>query len=50
MSFIKRVIKKAIRAFTGCKILYKTNWYKSIMKFILIMYGIESMMNETLMS
>lgn len=30
MSFIKRVIKKAIRAFTGCKILYKTNWYKSM--------------------
>lgn len=30
MSFIKRVIKKAIRVFTGCKILYKTNWYKSM--------------------
>lgn len=30
MSFIKRVIIKAIRVFTGCKILYKTNWYKSM--------------------
>lgn len=30
MSFIKRVIKIAIRVFTGCKILYKTNWYKSM--------------------
>lgn len=30
MSLIKKVIKKAIKVSTGCEILYKTNWYKSM--------------------
>lgn len=30
MSLIKRIIKKAIKVFTGCDVLYRTNWYKSM--------------------
>ncbi len=30
MSLIKRIVKKGIKVFTGCEILYKTNWYKSM--------------------
>lgn len=32
MSLIKKVIKKAIKISTGCEILYKTNWYKSMFR------------------
>lgn len=32
MSLIKKVIKKAIKVSTGCEILYKTNWYKSMFR------------------
>ena len=34
MSLIKKVIKKAIKVFTGCEFLYKTNWYKSMFRDI----------------
>ena len=52
MSSIKKVIKKAIKVSTGCEILYKTNWYKSMFRdlnheYILIMCGIVTMMSET---
>lgn len=30
MRLIKRIIKKAIKVFSGCEILYRTNWYKSM--------------------
>lgn len=30
MSLIKRIVKKGIKVFTGCEVLYKTNWYKSM--------------------
>lgn len=32
MSLIKKVIKKAIKISTGCEILYRTNWYKSMFR------------------
>lgn len=30
MSFIKRIIRNVVKDITCCKILYKTNWYKSM--------------------
>lgn len=32
MSLIKRIIKKSIKVFSGCEILYRTNWYKSMFR------------------
>ena len=32
MSLIKRIIKKSIKVFTGCEVLYRTNWYKSMFR------------------
>lgn len=30
MGIIKKIVKKSVKLFSGCELLYKTNWYKSM--------------------